>query len=286
MVLYSSIALSVSVFLGTWSIMTSMQQKANLQRRLKGYLKRGSITNEGSKKIDADKLIKDLPKSALKSSLQKNLLTALLISCPIALAWFVYDGELLFRKLGLITLLLMILLRLHNIKKMKMRRLTIEEDLPRTLDLLVVCVEAGMSVNSALSRVAEEIKGEPLSEELKITFYELNAGISLEDAFKSLSDRTKVADVHSLTTAIIQAEKLGMGLAETLRSQSAILRESLRLRTKEKIIKLPVKMIIPLAIFIMPAIFTILAGPAYLQVKGSLLTSIDMKKSSAQNEAN
>lgn len=165
-------------------------------------------------------------------------------------------------------------LRIWKIRRIKAYRLRIEEELPTALDLLIVCIEAGMSIHSALVKVAEETKGSPLSDELRHTFQELHLGRTLEEAFRNLGMRTDVADVQALATAVIQADKLGMSLAETLRNQARMLREVIRLRTREKILKIPIKLVIPLVLFIMPAIFTVVAGPAFIEIMSGLFSDI------------
>ncbi len=203
---------------------------------------------------------------------------AFLFSFPMSYGWYYADPKLFINKWVIVLLVVTIFFRFRNIKAMKRYNDTIEEDLPRVMDLLVICIEAGMSISSAMMRVADETKGTAISDQFKETFFELNAGVSVEDAFMNLSDRAKVPDLQALTTSIVQSEKLGIGLVDTMRSHSVLMRETLRLRTKEKIMKLPVKMILPLVIFILPAVFTILAGPVYLQVQGSLFESLKEAK--------
>jgi tight adherence protein C len=134
-----------------------------------------------------------------------------------------------------------------------------------------------MSLPASLLRVCAEMKKSVLAKEFRITFHELNAGVSLENAFRHLSDRTKSPDVLALSSSIIQAEKTGMSLGEALRVQSKLMRETTRLKTKERILKVPVKMTIPLVLFFLPALFLVLAGPAYVQVTQQLSQQSDEK---------
>jgi tight adherence protein C len=135
------------------------------------------------------------------------------------------------------------------------RKEKITKAFPDALDLLVVCVEAGMGMDAAINRVASEIRltSKELSDEFKLMSLELKAGKSRRDALKNLALRTDLEDVNSLATLLIQADKFGGAISQALRVYS-------------KAAKIPVKLIFPLILFIFPSLFVVLAGPAAVQV--------------------
>ena len=148
------------------------------------------------------------------------------------------------------------------------RRDKILEALPDALDLLVVCVEAGMGLDAAINRVAEEIElnHKVLSDELKFLNLELRAGKLRRDALRNLALRTGLEDLNSLVTLIIQTDKFGTSVAQALRVYSDALRTKRHQRAEEIAAKLPVKLIFPLVLFIFPALFVTILGPAAIRL--------------------
>ena len=148
------------------------------------------------------------------------------------------------------------------------RRRKIQEGLPDALDLLVVCVEAGMGLDAALSRVGEEIRlqNRELSDELMLLNFEVRAGKLRRDAMKNLAIRTGLEDVNSLITLLIQTEKFGTSVAQALRVYSDTFRSKRAQRAEEIAAKLPVKLMIPLALFIFPSMFVVLLAPAAISI--------------------
>jgi tight adherence protein C len=157
-------------------------------------------------------------------------------------------------------------------QKTEKRREKILNALPDALDLLVVCVEAGMGLDSAISRVANDSKdGSPeLSDELHFMTLELRAGKSRRDALKNLSLRTNLDEVKSLVTLLIETEKFGTSMAEALRVYSDSYRIQRQQRAEEVAAKLPVKLLIPLGLFIFPALFVVILGPAFISIYRAL----------------
>jgi tight adherence protein C len=155
---------------------------------------------------------------------------------------------------------------LHN--RIARRKTKIFEGLPDALDLLVVCVEAGMGLDSAINRVAEETKfSHPvLSDELKFLNLELRAGKQRRDALRNLARRVDLEDLSSLVTLLIQTDKFGTSVAQTLRVYSDTLRTKRFQKAEEIAAKLPVKLMFPLILFIFPALFVTLLGPAAIRV--------------------
>jgi tight adherence protein C len=148
------------------------------------------------------------------------------------------------------------------------RQAEIQLALPDALDALVVCVEAGLGLNAAIVRVSEEIRhvSTLLSAELAMVNLEIRAGTPREEAMHNLAERTGVEDVRSLVTMLIQTERFGTSIAQALRVHSDTLRTKRRQRAEEAAAKTAIKMLFPLVFFIFPAMFTVLLGPAFMQI--------------------
>lgn len=148
----------------------------------------------------------------------------------------------------------------------------IRQGLPDALDLLVVCVEAGISLDAAILRVAKElsITYADLSRELLVVNRKTNAGVTREEAIRGLWSRTGVDDLRSLSTSLIQTEKWGTSITKVLRVSAMTLRRKRRQRAEKRVALAPVKMTFPLVTLILPALFIIILGPAVLQVMTSL----------------
>ena len=152
--------------------------------------------------------------------------------------------------------------------KISARQEKIFQGLPDALDILVVCVEAGMGLDAAINRVAEEIQmtNRPLSEELKIYTLELRAGKSRQEALKSLAMRVDIEEIKNFTTLLIQTDKFGTSIAQALRAYSDGFRTKRFMRAEEQAAKLPVKLVVPLLLCIFPALFVVIAGPAVIKI--------------------
>lgn len=152
--------------------------------------------------------------------------------------------------------------------KIGRRQNKILEGFPDALDLLVVCVEAGMGLDAAIKRVGDEMKlsNKVLSDEFHLVNLETRAGKSRESAYKNLALRTGLDDVSSFITLIIQTERFGTSMARSLRVHSDAMRTKRTQRAEEAAAKLPVKLIFPLILFIFPTIFAVVVGPAVIRV--------------------
>jgi len=147
------------------------------------------------------------------------------------------------------------------------RKNNIFKALPDALDLLVVCVEAGMGLDAALNRVAEEIKftHSILAEELKLYNLEMRAGKSREGALRNLAARIDLEAITSLVAVLVQTEKFGTSIARALRVYSDSFRTTRYLQAEEKAAKLPVKLVVVLILFIFPALFVAILGPSAIR---------------------
>ena len=153
-------------------------------------------------------------------------------------------------------------------RKIKSRRRSMVRDLPDVLDLLTVSVEAGLGFDGALHKLSEKMKG-ALVEEFSRLLNEIRVGVPRRNALVAMAGRCNLEDVSVFTTSLVQADQLGVGIGNVLRIQSAAMRDKRRQRAQAAAMKAPVKMLLPLVMFIFPAIFVILLGPAVIQLIGT-----------------
>ena len=145
------------------------------------------------------------------------------------------------------------------------RQQTIELELPNTLDQMLIAVEAGLGFEAAMARTAENGKG-PLAEEFMRTLQDIQVGRSRGEAYQAMAARSTVQDLKSFVRAVVQADKYGIGLATVLRTQANQMRVKRRQRAEEKAMKIPVKVIFPLILFIFPVLFIVIMGPAAIRL--------------------
>lgn len=149
------------------------------------------------------------------------------------------------------------------------RQAEMERTLADTVDQLTICVEAGLGFDAALGRVATLNEG-PLAHELRRTVSDIQAGVPRAQALRMLGDRAQIAEVRQLVTALLQAQKHGVPMAETLRVQSAEMRTRRTQRTEERAAKLPVKLLFPIVFCFMPVVMIIIAVPAFIRLTDAL----------------
>lgn len=156
------------------------------------------------------------------------------------------------------------------------RQREIFENLPAALDLMTVCVEAGLNTDMAIARIAAEMTGNApaLSSELHLTTLEMRAGSSKEIAFRNLSSRCGVGEVDSLMTMLIQAEQFGTSIADSLRVHAEHLRTRRRQQAEERAAKVALKLLMPLIFCIFPALILIMMGPSFIQITRVLMPSL------------
>ncbi|MBI3873212.1 MAG: type II secretion system F family protein [candidate division Zixibacteria bacterium] len=152
------------------------------------------------------------------------------------------------------------------------RRENIRRSIPNVLDLIIVCVEAGLSLNAAIQRIAKEMRHTypELASELSILNQEFFLGVGRAEAFRNLALRTGVDELRSLATVLMQSDRLGTSIAEVLRVQAEILRTKRRQRAMEDAQKMPIKLLFPLILFIFPALLVVILGPAAITLYRSL----------------
>lgn len=150
----------------------------------------------------------------------------------------------------------------------KSRRDRIRKSVPDALDLLVVCVEAGTSLDAAILRVAREMRLScpPLSDELLVVNRRTNAGVPSDEALRGLAARTGLPELRALVGSMIQSQRWGTSIAQVLRVNAETLRRKRRQAAEQAAQKAPLKMVIPLVLFILPPLFAVIMGPGVIRI--------------------
>ncbi len=157
-----------------------------------------------------------------------------------------------------------------------LRQRAIFEAFPDAADLMLICVEAGLGLDAALGRVADEmkLKSEALAEELQLVNLEMRAGATREKALQNLAARTGVEEVGTFATMLVQADRFGTSIGDSLRVFSDEMRTRRRFRAEELAAKIPLKLLFPLVFLIFPSLLLVLLGPAFIQVYRILLPTM------------
>lgn len=165
---------------------------------------------------------------------------------------------------------------LYVARRVFVRQRELFESLPDALDLMTVCVEAGLALDAAIARVGAEmrLRSRALAEELHLVQLELRAGATRERALRNLALRTGVEDIDSLVAMLVQTDRFGTSIADSLRVHAEGLRTKRRLRAEEAAAKIPVKLLMPLIFCIFPSLLLVLMGPAYIAIYRALLPAL------------
>lgn len=156
---------------------------------------------------------------------------------------------------------------------LRKRQDRMDRALPDVLDLMIVCMEAGLALQATFIRVAEEVQAisKDLYKELQFTNAELRTGIARETALKNMAERTGVQSIRSLVGLMVQSERMGTSIAEALRTHADFIRVQRAQKAEEIAAKLPVKILFPMMLFIMPALFIVILGPGAIQISRTIL---------------
>jgi tight adherence protein C len=159
-------------------------------------------------------------------------------------------------------------------RQIKSRQAKIRRGLPDVLDLMIICIEAGQSLDQATVRTAEELRAaQPaISDELGVVVLEQRAGRARTDAWRQFAERTAVDSVRNLVSVLVQSEKFGTSVAKTLRVHSDTLRTQRKQKIEEQAAKTTVKLVFPLVLFIFPSLFVVTLGPACIVISESFKT--------------
>jgi tight adherence protein C len=150
-------------------------------------------------------------------------------------------------------------------KKIKQRHLIILKDLPLIIDLLNICVGAGLDFMVAVTRVIEEFRSCPLVDEFKIVAHEIQMGSSRRDSLKNLATRINSPEISSFVRTLLQADRMGAPIGEILKIQAEEVRFRRFQKGEESALKAPIKLLLPLLVFILPVVLIIVAGPILIQ---------------------
>jgi tight adherence protein C len=154
-------------------------------------------------------------------------------------------------------------------QQIKKRQRQISRDLPAVIDLMTLCVGAGLNFMLAMDRVVKDFKKCPLTEELSATWQEIQMGRTRQEALKALAQRVGVAEISSFSRTLIQADRMGSPIGEALNILSDEIRTRRFLRGEELALQAPIKLLFPLLFFILPVVLIIVGGPVILQFLGS-----------------
>lgn len=156
------------------------------------------------------------------------------------------------------------------------RQRELREALPDAVDLMTVCVEAGLGLDAAMNRAGEEmdLRSQALAEELNLVALELRVGSTRENALRNFALRTGVEDVATFVTILLQSGHFGTDVAESLRVLSDTMRERRKVRAEERAAKIPLKLLFPLIFFIFPSLFVVILGPAMIGIFRVLLPTM------------
>jgi len=148
------------------------------------------------------------------------------------------------------------------------RKDALQRAIPDSLDLMVVCVEAGLGLDQAIGRVGEEVKrAHPeLNDELNMLTLELRAGVARQEALRNLAHRTDLEELRNLVALLVQTDRFGTSIGQALRVHADSMRTTRRLKAEELAAKLPVKLLLPLIFFIFPSMFMVVIGPACIKM--------------------
>lgn len=226
---------------------------------------------KSDKKDKASKLEKELKLAGIKMTVREFSAFRIIamFSCiglsfiPMLFKQIPVEVRLLVLLFG--TVLSVLIPRYYLQGAIKKRQEGIRVQMPDILDLLSVSVEAGLGFDAALVRVSEKAEG-PLVEELTTVFREMQMGRPRRDSLKDLGERSSVEELKTFASSLVQADQLGISIRNVLSAQSDQLRLTRKQRAEEKAMKAPVKMMLPLVIFIFPVIFIILLGPSLIEI--------------------
>ncbi|MGI8552269.1 MAG: type II secretion system F family protein [Dehalococcoidia bacterium] len=219
-----------------------------------------------------DTVATDLVKAGNPTSLQKMVMAWVIgiVILPLIYAFIVLSkgtaiSTLQFISLAIVPILGFYIPRMWLQGKVKKRRKQILKSLPDAMDLITTSVEAGLGIDASFARVADKVRG-PIAEEFRRCLREMSLGRTRREALTDFAERTELEDVSTFINAVVQAENTGVSLGRVVRIQADQLRIKRKQRAEAQAQKAPVKMVIPLVLFIFPAMFIVILGPAAIQI--------------------
>lgn len=276
--------IAFSIGLIAWNISQRSVNRRMIAQRLHGATADAGETPAAASLVDPDQkivlesvasdaLARDLYMSgqrSVKTLLMYRRFSKLSMFIPVAfLGLFAFSGKLDAKNamLALITgIIIFLYIRVNVGNRKKSRQAKMLRMLPQFLDLLVVCIEAGMSFPAALDRVLKEVdQNNPLTQEFRIMYNEYISGVTLAEASNRLSKRCELRDLSILLTAIVQSDATGASLGNVLRVQAVELRDKARQRLREKAYKIPILILFP-SLLILSTVLIMTLGPTIFQI--------------------
>lgn len=246
-------------------------------RRIRGTLSKinSKETKNGKRKESIKTIEKNIRLAGMDISAEAfNFYKQCFMAIVIIISWFVaiaFNFGAMIRFLVIVVGLIIAFLlpNLYLTTRASARQEAIRLQLPDALDLMGVCIEAGLSFDSSLLKVSEKIQG-PFIDELLVVYREIQMGVARNEALKKLSDGSEIPELKTFISALIQANQLGIPINNVMDVQSKQLRETRSQQAREKGAKAPVKMLIPMILLIFPVLFIILMGPSVLNIMDTL----------------
>lgn len=198
------------------------------------------------------------------------MIAVVVLTCILAVS---FSGQGMMTVLGIFCVGLIVALMFPKMQlnsKVNARQGEIRRQLPDAIDLLSVCVEAGLSFDAGILKITEKMSG-PFMDELKNMYRELQMGRPRREALKNLGEGSDIDELKTFTSAVIQADQMGIPIKNILKVQSAQLRLARKQRAQETGMKAPVKMLFPMIVFIFPALFIVILGPSVLNIMNNLM---------------
>ncbi|MBI2303765.1 MAG: type II secretion system F family protein [Chloroflexi bacterium] len=226
------------------------------------------ILKQTKEKLDQANLSGISPHGFLSLTVVLSLLLPLLFITP-----FLRTGHLGLKEIVIGIALFILGIRLPDFwlsRKIKSRQDRIRKSLPDALDLITICIEAGYGLDAALAKVGEKTKG-PLADEIGRALLEINLGKPRSQALRDMAQRVRVSEFQSFIATIIQAEQMGVSIADIMRVHSDSMRIKRRQEAEEQAMKAPVKMLFPLVLFILPAMFIVILGPVAMRIAAAFI---------------
>lgn len=240
------------------------------ERLLKPAMRR--LTNFG-RILTPSRNLEQLQRDLIHAGLQEKLTVSDFLGlrflvgaglASIVILFYTLTGQSLFSGFGLILALFMVGLYAPNMwlrSQVRKRKKAIALALPDALDMMSICVDAGLGFEAAIQKVAYQWNNE-LALEFRRAISEMRVGLPRSEALRNMAERTDVAEIASFIAVLVQAERLGVAIRRVLHTQADQLRIRRRQRAQEAAQKAPIKMLFPLALFVFPATFLIILGPA------------------------
>jgi tight adherence protein C len=251
------------------NLLAAVEQPAPQRHRTLGFLRQ---VGQSSRRLIPNFLVDGLEVKLVQAGYPLGLDLPRIIGVKVLLATLAAAGLLISGHVVLAVISAVLLFFLPDywvLSERDKRQQAIQSDAADIVDQLTICVEAGLGFDAALGRVAETTTG-PFGEELRHTMIDMQAGVPRAQALRAMAERAQIVEIRQLVTALLQSQKHGVPIAETLRIQSTEMRMKRKQRTEEKAAKLAVKLLFPVVFCFVPAFMVIMLVPSLISISRSL----------------